>query len=102
AASVRPTFIVPFAHYGPLRVDSYLFFFHAEAGIRDRNVTGVQTCALPISPFCFNLCLYRALSNLSREKRSSFHTSTTSNWPLARSEERRVGKECRCRVAGSQ
>src|SRR5699024_12758147 len=23
------------------------FFFQAEAGIRDRNVTGVQTCALP-------------------------------------------------------
>src|SRR5207249_3641903 len=25
------------------------FFFQAEDGIRDRNVTGVQTCALPIS-----------------------------------------------------
>src|SRR5437867_9348687 len=25
------------------------FFFHAEDGIRDRTVTGVQTCALPIS-----------------------------------------------------
>src|SRR6266704_4713357 len=25
------------------------FFFPAEDGIRDRNVTGVQTCALPIS-----------------------------------------------------
>src|SRR5689334_12779103 len=25
-----------------------LFFFHAEAGIRDGTVTGVQTCALPI------------------------------------------------------
>src|SRR5699024_10883007 len=25
------------------------FFFQAEGGIRDRNVTGVQTCALPIS-----------------------------------------------------
>src|SRR5699024_12042755 len=24
------------------------FFFQAENGIRDRNVTGVQTCALPI------------------------------------------------------
>src|SRR5699024_12043697 len=29
---------------------SYYFFFQAEDGIRDRNVTGVQTCALPISP----------------------------------------------------
>src|SRR5437868_5638789 len=27
----------------------YFFFFQAEDGIRDRNVTGVQTCALPIS-----------------------------------------------------
>src|SRR5437868_8416216 len=27
----------------------FLFFFQAEDGIRDRNVTGVQTCALPIS-----------------------------------------------------
>src|SRR5207249_6453580 len=26
-------------------------FFQAEDGIRDRNVTGVQTCALPISRF---------------------------------------------------
>src|SRR5699024_11449199 len=27
------------------------FFFQAEDGIRDRNVTGVQTCALPIFLF---------------------------------------------------
>src|SRR2546425_8553022 len=27
----------------------YLFFFQAEDGIRDKLVTGVQTCALPIS-----------------------------------------------------
>src|SRR5437868_9374353 len=27
---------------------SFSFFFQAEDGIRDRNVTGVQTCALPI------------------------------------------------------
>src|SRR5437868_12308067 len=27
------------------------FFFQAEDGIRDRNVTGVQTCALPISRY---------------------------------------------------
>src|SRR5699024_11990403 len=27
----------------------FSFFFQAEDGIRDRNVTGVQTCALPIS-----------------------------------------------------
>src|SRR5260364_193753 len=28
----------------------FFFFFHAEDGIRDDLVTGVQTCALPISP----------------------------------------------------
>src|SRR6266513_5300171 len=28
---------------------NFFFFFQAEDGIRDRNVTGVQTCALPIS-----------------------------------------------------
>src|SRR2546430_4971639 len=28
----------------------YFFFFQAEDGIRDLTVTGVQTCALPISP----------------------------------------------------
>src|SRR5207253_8417317 len=28
----------------------FFFFFQAEVGIRDGHVTGVQTCALPISP----------------------------------------------------
>src|SRR5437667_8946816 len=35
-----------------LRYENFLsvfFFFQAEDGIRDRDVTGVQTCALPIS-----------------------------------------------------
>src|SRR5699024_11273729 len=30
----------------PLQLLSDIFFFQAEDGIRDRNVTGVQTCAL--------------------------------------------------------
>src|SRR2546425_8528247 len=29
----------------------FFFFFQAEDGIRDKLVTGVQTCALPISCF---------------------------------------------------
>src|SRR6266498_5244571 len=29
----------------------FFFFFQAEDGIRDADVTGVQTCALPISGF---------------------------------------------------
>src|SRR5258706_8137906 len=31
-----------------MEVNSVLFFFQAEDGIRDWSVTGVQTCALPI------------------------------------------------------
>src|SRR3989454_9131226 len=31
-------------------IEYYFFFFQAEDGIRDYKVTGVQTCALPISP----------------------------------------------------
>src|SRR2546425_95758 len=33
-----------------LAFSGVLFFFQAEDGIRDKLVTGVQTCALPISP----------------------------------------------------
>src|SRR5205807_7115917 len=32
----------------------FFFFFQAEDGIRDYKVTGVQTCALPISGLCTN------------------------------------------------
>ena len=46
------------------------FFFQAEDGIRDADVTGVQTCALPISNLKANhnwrryrFCLYPAVSN---------------------------------------
>src|SRR5699024_11815470 len=38
------------------------FFFQAEDGIRDRNVTGVQTCALPIFSVNFSI---KAISFLS-------------------------------------
>ena len=31
-----------------------VFFFQAEDGIRDYKVTGVQTCALPISYYCYD------------------------------------------------
>src|SRR2546430_11744937 len=34
--------------FGVVAID-YFFFFQAEDGIRDLTVTGVQTCALPIS-----------------------------------------------------
>src|SRR5207245_5466796 len=96
------------------------FFFQAEDGIRDATVTGVQTCALPISgPSMFSAGLFRNtvglysknmpflfLRQLQRLRllgrvrmlipqvdfQALYHTFTQ-----LRSEERRVGKECRCR-----
>src|SRR5215216_7308005 len=72
----------------------FFFFFQAEDGIRDDLVTGVQTCALPIS------LLWRAASAGRRTRRraatwSPATTRTSRRW--TRSEERRVGKECRSR-----
>src|SRR6266404_5484982 len=56
------------------RCYSFFFFFQAEDGIRDKLVTGVQTCALPIfqplvasSPFMFwlyKIFSLQAVSNL--------------------------------------
>src|SRR5256884_2790056 len=89
------------------------FFFQAEDGIRDVAVTGVQTCALPISSVPQNV----------RRQSFSFQGRTFANgsgnvliedmlkarackglgarieepFRNARSEERRVGKECRSR-----
>src|SRR5437667_8344048 len=40
------------------------FFFQAEDGIRDRDVTGVQTCALPISPVAQRLQEVIAVGNV--------------------------------------
>src|SRR5699024_11229931 len=42
----------------------YFSFFQAEDGIRDRNVTGVQTCALPILCFMLVLILLRKTTKL--------------------------------------
>src|SRR5690348_17583862 len=44
---LREDFFVFFALW--LDVFCFFFFFQAEDGIRDGRVTGVQTCALPIS-----------------------------------------------------
>src|ERR1022692_5270527 len=67
-------------------------FFQAEDGIRDYKVTGVQTCALPIStsqPRPSGVSLRTAFTGSSTEPIST----------VLRSEERRVGKECRSRRA---
>src|SRR2546430_7870720 len=65
------------------------FFFQAEDGIRDLTVTGVQTCALPIS------ALARRLTNNAGALAAGLLFAVH---PVhVRSEERRVGKECRSR-----
>src|SRR5437868_8854590 len=68
----------------------FFFFFQAEDGIRDRNVTGVQTCALPISRPAPS-------GSSSTESTCCWQPSTTRCRSGGRSEERRVGKECRSR-----
>src|SRR5690349_24804085 len=95
------------------------FFFQAEDGIRDLYVTGVQTCALPISRRADWMYGSRSCVPLMKMKPSFSRTvspgrpiSRLTNVPLAlqaasaaalgvlkRSEERRVGKECRSRGA---
>src|SRR5438552_17270762 len=64
-----------------------VFFFQAEDGIRDDLVTGVQTCALPIS---------RESSGTGTRCPASYAAARGTDVSL-RSEERRVGKECRAR-----
>src|SRR6516162_5024098 len=67
------------------------FFFQAEDGIRDYKVTGVQTCALPI---CSGAAASEPIQppDGQRQTRRVLRCRRTD-----RSEERRVGKECRSR-----
>src|SRR5438093_11133207 len=82
-----------------------LFFFQAEDGIRDWSVTGVQTCALPISVPPVFARLRHAPEPVRRKaaRRHEQQRQRQRNRELRRkgqrSEERRVGKECRTRVS---
>src|SRR5207244_9764213 len=69
---------------------SNVFFFQAEDGIRDDLVTGVQTCALPISPRIWRKREIRARIR-TRTKRTVL-SARANKCPISRSEERRVGK----------
>src|ERR1022692_5096806 len=71
------------------------FFFQAEGGIRDYKVTGVQTCALPI--YLLLIFLYLAISNLAFGATNLKIPLVWGGTVFIRSEERRVGKECRSR-----
>src|SRR5690606_39987068 len=85
-------------------LERWSFFFQAEDGIRDFHVTGVQTCALPIctnAPRCTSR-MKRGLPggrNGIRQQASTPGASPWGNTTTSRSEERRVGKECRSRWA---
>src|SRR5207244_9471502 len=57
----------------------FLFFFQAEDGIRDDLVTGVQTCALPISYSSFKE--FFVISDLSILKYRPFDDGTPSGLP---------------------
>src|SRR3712207_9190539 len=76
------------------------FFFQAEDGIRDIGVTGVQTCALPILG---ERLLERLLDVVhvicypGEDVAALAGVEVVQRQP--RSEERRVGKECRSRWA---
>src|SRR3712207_7838970 len=91
-----------------------IFFFQAEDGIRDIGVTGVQTCALPISVLSHGFLLLSDLegldgdghaAGLAVELRDAGIELLAGGEALgalvgavtSRSEERRVGKECRSR-----
>src|SRR5207253_7502512 len=101
------------------------FFFQAEDGIRDGHVTGVQTCALPIwlQDRCIlshraggrgegggsgELLLRGTTRSLTMSGEGpgadpSFTRPAMSRELLElRSEERRVGKECRSRWAAER
>src|SRR5438309_5940665 len=80
------------------------FFFQAEDGIRDGTVTGVQTCALPIFGRQWNC----EPSPIGRRASACLRYRAWPRWTFlvakcasckssSRSEERRVGKECRSR-----
>src|SRR2546430_4484536 len=95
--------------------EDIFFFFQAEDGIRDLTVTGVQTCALPILGVP-STCVIKSNGRKSLldagASASIVRTTTPLSAPLnksrsagsspsvsirMRSEERRVGKECRSR-----
>src|SRR5439155_4001883 len=95
-----------------LGCDMMCFFFQAEDGIRDGHVTGVQTCALPICPSQTlrsvsgrrgALCVMpattaaRMIGPRSLIGLIALRYVGATGFTECRSEERRVGKECRCR-----
>src|SRR5258706_14838186 len=71
---------------------SSFFFFQAEDGIRDWSVTGVQTCALPISLSLALMYWPWPMSSPTPWARLSEGEQSAGSRLVPRSEERRVGK----------
>src|SRR2546428_3785917 len=88
---------------------SIFIFFQAEDGIRDLIVTGVQTCALPISmtqiwlvfsmETTSQICVMALEAGIPAFVRVPANTPEYISRVLDRSEERRVGEEGRSRGA---
>src|SRR5690606_40880590 len=73
-----------------LRASCISFFFQAEDGIRDFHVTGVQTCALPISSFanstpCQPCAGGRAIQSARAASAGGSSSATRARWRAARS-----------------
>src|SRR5258708_27590695 len=99
----------------PAYTHGLVFFFQAEDGIRDDLVTGVQTCALPILRFGAdgpgaeaggvggeihgNFCavIFFAAAKAVVGAHAFVAAPAAEAADAGRSEERRVGKECRSR-----
>src|SRR3989442_6444196 len=89
----------------------FFFFFQAEDGIRDADVTGVQTCALPISSNQYRghpTLLVVAYGRWRRYQKKRWNQTVAALYERGffrnrcntgghRSEERRVGEEGRSR-----
>src|SRR5256885_9217525 len=68
----------------------YFFFFQAEDGIRDYKVTGVQTCALPISFVSDDDRIHASFNQtVARTGRLSSENPNLHNIPIRREEGRR-------------
>src|SRR5688572_32682559 len=80
-------------------VQTCAFFFQAEDGIRGLTVTGVQTCALPILAKARDAGKIRHAGysgdNAAAAYAAALPDVAVIETSVNRSEERRVGKECR-------
>src|SRR5256885_11671703 len=73
----RSCFVYSRKHYGGCE---NVFFFQAEDGIRDYKVTGVQTCALPISAPAKSCSPPAGISKKPRRECRRIATTASADW----------------------